>query len=410
MRQCRNSRLRRSERRRYVSRTDAAAWSASRRQPERARRFRSNPADVMTSVTRLEGISRLTRHVAGALAAKISADAGRRSSASRRMEQCGPRFRTPTGCCGSLRDGTATSFEAPRQSGLGDIAVNANGVVDLRDHRQQDRPPHRRTDRGIRRTDPHAGLPPSPWCRTALRGSRSYARTGRLAVEMITEFELPRPTHARFGITVDGANNVWYADLSGWVGRLHADRAGSALAADPTVATIRRMAPYTFTASPSPGNSYKAALMLSLCDADWEPRFVDFFNGETGTPDLRAGQLHGRGPGPRVSATARAVGRDPRLPRRDPREVAATRRNAARSSAESCGTTTSSSYIAKRPAPPSVREDRRDAGHRFLRGRSQGLARHPLPEPRQAAFAVGWSLTIADFRCVATSTGPTVEA
>ena len=36
------------------------------------------------------------------------------------------------------------------------------------------------------------------------------------------------------------------------------------------------------------GNAYKAALMLQLCGADWEPRFVDFFNGETRTPAYRA--------------------------------------------------------------------------------------------------------------------------
>ena len=27
--------------------------------------------------------------------------------------------------------------------------------------------------------------------------------------------------------------------------------------------------------------------MLNLCGADWEPRFVDFFNGETRTPEYR---------------------------------------------------------------------------------------------------------------------------
>jgi glutathione S-transferase len=35
------------------------------------------------------------------------------------------------------------------------------------------------------------------------------------------------------------------------------------------------------------GNAYKAALMLALCGADWEARFVDFFNGETRTPEFR---------------------------------------------------------------------------------------------------------------------------
>ena len=36
------------------------------------------------------------------------------------------------------------------------------------------------------------------------------------------------------------------------------------------------------------GNAYKAALMLNLCGADWTPRFVDFLNGETRTPEFRA--------------------------------------------------------------------------------------------------------------------------
>lgn len=33
------------------------------------------------------------------------------------------------------------------------------------------------------------------------------------------------------------------------------------------------------------GNSYKAALMLALNGADWEPVWVDFFNGATRTPE-----------------------------------------------------------------------------------------------------------------------------
>ena len=36
------------------------------------------------------------------------------------------------------------------------------------------------------------------------------------------------------------------------------------------------------------GNAYKAALMLNLCDSDWTPRFVDYFNGETHTAEYRA--------------------------------------------------------------------------------------------------------------------------
>lgn len=36
------------------------------------------------------------------------------------------------------------------------------------------------------------------------------------------------------------------------------------------------------------GNAYKAALMLNLCSADWEPVFVDFFNGGHLNDEFRA--------------------------------------------------------------------------------------------------------------------------
>lgn len=35
------------------------------------------------------------------------------------------------------------------------------------------------------------------------------------------------------------------------------------------------------------GNSYKAALMLELCGFDWKPITVDFFGGQTRTPEYR---------------------------------------------------------------------------------------------------------------------------
>ena len=35
------------------------------------------------------------------------------------------------------------------------------------------------------------------------------------------------------------------------------------------------------------GNAYKAALMLELCRLDWQPIWVDFFNGEARTPEYR---------------------------------------------------------------------------------------------------------------------------
>ncbi|WP_170509418.1 glutathione S-transferase family protein [Ruegeria arenilitoris] len=36
------------------------------------------------------------------------------------------------------------------------------------------------------------------------------------------------------------------------------------------------------------GNSYKAALALEVSGLEWEPVFVDFFNGQTRTPEYRA--------------------------------------------------------------------------------------------------------------------------
>lgn len=36
------------------------------------------------------------------------------------------------------------------------------------------------------------------------------------------------------------------------------------------------------------GNAYKAALTMALCGYGWQPRFVDFFAGETRGPEFRA--------------------------------------------------------------------------------------------------------------------------
>ncbi len=44
------------------------------------------------------------------------------------------------------------------------------------------------------------------------------------------------------------------------------------------------------------GNAYKAALTLELAGLDWEPVFVDFFNGETRTPEFRRLNVMGEVP------------------------------------------------------------------------------------------------------------------
>lgn len=44
------------------------------------------------------------------------------------------------------------------------------------------------------------------------------------------------------------------------------------------------------------GNAYKAALTATLAGYDWEPRFVDFFGGETRAPEFRALNVMGEVP------------------------------------------------------------------------------------------------------------------
>ncbi len=56
------------------------------------------------------------------------------------------------------------------------------------------------------------------------------------------------------------------------------------------------MAEYTLHCFAQSGNAYKAALMLELAAADWAPRFVDYFNGETRTPAYRARNVMGEVP------------------------------------------------------------------------------------------------------------------
>jgi glutathione S-transferase len=56
------------------------------------------------------------------------------------------------------------------------------------------------------------------------------------------------------------------------------------------------MAEYRLYCFAQSGNAYKAALMLNLCGADWEPHLVDFFNGETRTPEYRAINVMGEVP------------------------------------------------------------------------------------------------------------------
>ena len=56
------------------------------------------------------------------------------------------------------------------------------------------------------------------------------------------------------------------------------------------------MADYLLHCFAQSGNAYKPALALELADADWAPRFVDYFNGETRSAAYRAQNVMGEVP------------------------------------------------------------------------------------------------------------------
>ena len=56
------------------------------------------------------------------------------------------------------------------------------------------------------------------------------------------------------------------------------------------------MAEYTLYCFAQSGNGYKPAIALELAGADWTPRYVDYFGGETRTPDYRSLNVMGEVP------------------------------------------------------------------------------------------------------------------
>lgn len=56
------------------------------------------------------------------------------------------------------------------------------------------------------------------------------------------------------------------------------------------------MAEYTLHSFWQSGNSFKAAIMLELCGADWQPQRVAFFAGETRSPEFRGTNVMGEAP------------------------------------------------------------------------------------------------------------------
>ena len=91
------------------------------------------------------------------------------------------------------------------------------------------------------------------------------------------------------------------------------------------------MAEYQLYCFAQSGNAYRAALMLDLIGADWEPIFVDFFNGETRTAEYRSG-VNEMGEAPVLvhgGDEAQPVRHDSFLPRRAVRKIPAAGRGGA---------------------------------------------------------------------------------
>jgi virginiamycin B lyase len=127
--------------------------------------------------------------------------------------------------------GDLTEIDVPsRNSGLGDVVVDARGTVWFVETR---------ANKIGRLADEHFSeftIPTESPGVTALAVAPDGAvwftelrahGLGRLRNGVVTEFRLPRPDARPFSVAVDQANNVWYTDLGGWLGRLPAERATS---------------------------------------------------------------------------------------------------------------------------------------------------------------------------------------
>jgi glutathione S-transferase len=66
------------------------------------------------------------------------------------------------------------------------------------------------------------------------------------------------------------------------------------------------MAEYRLYSMGESGNAYKVALMLNVCGLDWEPVFVDYFNGESRT-DLYRSEINELGEVPVLEHAGRRI-------------------------------------------------------------------------------------------------------
>ena len=182
----------------------------------------------LVSLTHLKD-GRLTRHVLGSLTPAAPMDAAPFGVAVSSEGHVWATLQGANKLALVSAGGDKTAFDVPtRASGLGDVAVGADGAVwfvEIAANKIGRFAAGRFEE--FRVPTPNAGLaglavaPDGAAWFTELRGHR----LGRVRAGEITEYVLPRPDARPFGITVDAGNNVWYTDLGGWLGRLDADRA-----------------------------------------------------------------------------------------------------------------------------------------------------------------------------------------
>ena len=147
------------------------------------------------------------------------------------------------------------------------------------------------------------------------------------------------------------------------------------------------MAEYQLYCFAQSGNAYRAALMLNLIAADWQPIYVDFFKGgETRTPKYRA-EVNEMGEVPVLvhgGQKAQPVRRHPHLSRRPHRSVqAGGRGRAARSAALDHLRQSEGQRLSRAvPLPEKFRPAARRSGGD---GVPQSPHRRQSRDPRQAA-------------------------
>ena len=166
------------------------------------------------------------------------------------------------------------------------------------------------------------------------------------------------------------------------------------------------MAEYQLYCFAQSGNAYRAALMLNLIGADWQPVFVDFFKGETRTADYRShGQRNGRSAGARSRREeAQPVRRDPDISRRTLRKIlAARRRRAARSVALDHFRQSEGQRLSwPLPLPAQFRQAARRSGRAWNSSKAASTMRSPSSTSacRRSPYLLGAEPTIADMSLI----------